>query len=78
MGLNKRQIAFEQDFESMRVYIDGLIHVYILKKFFRGFTSYKQSGCYFIELWFDNKRELICHEQKENWIAILKLLDDNL
>jgi hypothetical protein len=74
----KQAITFAQDFESFRIYIDGLIHVYVVKKYFTGFTSYKQSGCYFIELWFENKRELIAHETKDNWIAILKLIDENL
>jgi len=73
----KQKIEFRQDFESIRILIDGIVHLYIIKKYFQGFSSYKQLGIYYIEIYI-NKTILIAHEDKNNWIAILKLLNENL
>lgn len=74
---SKRKIEFKQDFESIRIYIDGIIHIYIIKKFFQGFSCYKQQGLYYIEIYL-KKTILIAHEDKNNWTDILKCLNDNI
>jgi hypothetical protein len=76
--MKKPLITIEQDFESIRIYINGLIHLYLLKKTFVGFTSYLQNGCYIIEFCTSGKRILLIHEKREMWEAILKLLNDIL
>jgi hypothetical protein len=71
-------IEFKQDFESIRIYINGLIHLFLLKKTFMGFTAYLQNGCYYIEFCTTGKRILLIHENRETWAVILKTLNDNL
>lgn len=73
----KPKIEFNQDFESIRILIGGVPHIYIIKKFFHGFSSYKQHGIYYIEIYL-KKTILIAHEDRDNWIQILKLLNENL
>jgi hypothetical protein len=74
----KRKITFSQDFTTFRIYIDGFIHCLIQKKSFVGFSSYKQDGIYYVEVWLKTKTVLLAHETKEFWLEILKLLDENL
>ncbi len=75
--VKKQSITFSQDFSTFRIYIDNLPHMLISKKHFQGFTSYKQNGVYFIELYLKTT-VLVGYETKENWIKILQLLDENL
>lgn len=76
--VKKRAITFGHDFSSFRIYIDGLLHICVNKKAFYGLQSYNQEGIYYIEFWIKCQRQLIAHENKEIWVSILKIIDENL
>lgn len=74
----KKKIEFSQDFTTFRLYINKSLHCLIMKKAFVGLSSYKQDGIYYVEIWLKTKTVLLAHETRENWIEILKILDQNL
>lgn len=76
--MKKRNVSFVQDFTTIRIYIDGFVHCLIQKKAFVGFSSYKQDGIYYIEIWLKTKTVLLAHETRDLWLSILKLLDENI
>lgn len=73
------KITFDQNIDSWRLYINGALYIYILKKSFIGFISYIQGSAYYIEVHTGEKGKIyICQEGRENWLEMLRLLDENL
>ena len=74
----ERKVSVSQDAEMLRIYIDELLHCIVKKKEFQGFCSYRDGGCYYVEVWLKGKRELLIHETRELCEKILKALDEAL
>lgn len=70
------RVRVEQDFTVIRVFIDNLLHAYVIKSKFNGLSSYMQDGIYYIEIVFDTKRLLLCHENRDLWEQILATLNE--
>jgi hypothetical protein len=73
-------ISITHTIKDLRIYIDGVLHVHLLCDKYVGLQSWiERDGKYCIELSVsEGKNILMEYENKETWVAILKLLDENL
>ncbi len=71
----KKKITSQADISTLKVFIDGCLHVCIFKKTLGGFQSYFQDGQHYIELWVNGKRQLLIYEKEEVWKAVLNSLN---
>lgn len=69
-----------QTIKDLRIYIDGILHVHLLSDRYVGLQSWIDGGTkYCIELTVSEGSNILMeYENKETWVAILKLLDENL
>lgn len=64
---------------SIKLYIDGFIHVFIWRKDFVGIHSWSDgNGMYNIEFYTTTNCILSQMDTKEKWLDILKELDEKL
>lgn len=70
--------------KDVRIYIDGILHLLVLRKKFIGiqswfeFSTERTYKIYKIEIYTKNKTVLVEHYNKKSWTTILNLLDKNL
>ncbi len=64
---------------SIKLYIDGFVHVHIWREEFIGYTSWSDgNGMYNIEFITKTNSILSQMDTKDKWIEILKVLDEGL
>jgi hypothetical protein len=64
---------------SIKLYIDGLVHLFIWRKEFVGFQSWSDgNNKYAIEFTTTTNCITIEQDKKEKWVQILKTLDEGL
>ncbi len=78
----KNKVTAKKDFRSFRVYIDGFIHLEILMESYNGMQSWLEGLVkynYFIEFYQKDGDAILCeYDDKQIWLDILKLIDENL
>jgi len=76
-------IEFKVDYYSFKCYINKSLHFEIRLENYDGMQSWQEGANnrkrYFIEV-YKKKGEpmLLGYEKKENWIGVLKIIDENL
>lgn len=68
--------------KDLRIYIDGILHVHLLSDRYVGMQSWidgDKKQKYYIELTVSKGKNILMEYQtKETWLAVLKLLDENM
>lgn len=64
---------------SIRILINGYIHLLVKEDEFLGFQSWiENKRKFFIEIYLKNGKILLGYDVREKWELILKLLNENL
>lgn len=75
-------ITIKKDFRSLRIYINGLLHLDILMESYLGLQSWLEGTnnyIYFIEFYLKGEDAIICeYDDKDIWKEILTLIDKNI
>ena len=75
-------IEIKRDFQSLKIYINGLLHLEIRMNNHDGVQSWYEGSkkkMYFIEFYRkEGNPILLAYDEYENWKTILKLIDDNI
>jgi hypothetical protein len=73
-------ITLTHTIKDLRIYIDGILHVHLLSDKYVGLQSWIDGGAkYCIELTVSEGKNIkMEYENKQTWVAILKLLDENM
>jgi len=68
--------------KDLRIYIDGILHVHLLSDRYVGMQSWidgDKKQKHYIEITVSKgKNILMAYDSKETWVAILKLIDENI
>jgi len=68
--------------KDLRIYIDGILHVHLLSDRYVGMQSWidgDKKQKYYIEITVSKgKNILMAYDSKETWLAVLKLIDENI
>lgn len=74
-------VTLKRDVHSLRVFMDGLLHLEVLMSHYMGMQSWKEgtSGCvYKIEFYMSGGNSIICeYGNKDLWERVLELVADN-
>lgn len=66
-----------RDWQSIRIYIDKILYLYLPLKGFNGLQAFLEDDRYLIEIY--NKKTIVLEfREKDKWEKVLKHLDENL
>lgn len=70
----------KRQYEQLRIYINGILHIQLKLQDLIGFQSWIHGEReYYIEYYFQgNNKITTAYGEKDKWVAILKLLEDNI
>ncbi len=69
-------VTTEQNFESLKIKINGLLFICLKRSQLLGFQSWKQNGKYLIEFYLSGNSSILTEYDKGDlWEAILQELD---
>lgn len=75
-------VTCKNDYRDLKIYVNGLLHLHMLKKEYLMFQSYligsNNSKSYYIEIYCSNQKMNLEYDNKKLWKKILLLLDENL
>ncbi len=70
-------LTSKEDSDYVKIYVNGLLHLHFLRKYYRGMSSYN-NGVYTIELALQDQNITLEYHKREHWEAMLGVLDDLL
>ncbi len=74
-----KDITCESDPEDIRIFINGIIHLYLRRSELVSFQSwYINKGCCRIEIYTTSRDILLEYNSVEKWKIILNLLNENI
>lgn len=73
------QITGEIDHYTIRIYVDNVLHLYIWKEQLLGFQSWIDTKRrHVIEYYLKDGKILSEYDDRETWVQVLKILEENL
>lgn len=64
----------EEDSDYVKVFVNGLLHVHFLRKYYRGLSSYN-NGIYTIEILLKDQKLRLEYDKRSDWENMLDTIN---
>lgn len=68
-------ITYKVECGGFKIYINNILHLFILIPNLSGVQSWRENNCYYIEYTFKEGESIVSEYTYDNWVTVLELID---
>ena len=70
-------LSLQEDSDYVKVFVDELLHIHFLRKYYRGMQAYHEN-VYTVDILLKDQTIKLEYDKREHWEAILRVLNTAL